>query len=126
MRAGMIVWVEIPVRDLQRSADFYTELFGWSFEPDEERNRWIFAPPGGGTMGAITTGRMASPGGVRFGVAVDDLRVTSDAAIRLGGGPSGQTVQSEVGRGADVIDPDGNHFWVYELKLGGRTPEATQ
>jgi predicted enzyme related to lactoylglutathione lyase len=131
MREGTIVWVEIPVRDLERAADFYAGLFGWSFEPDEEHHRWIFAPPGRGAMGAITTARPVIRGGVKIGVAVESVRFSSNVAIELGGAPTSE-VADAVGKAADVVDPDGNHLWLYQADfsspvLGEDSPaEGTQ
>jgi predicted enzyme related to lactoylglutathione lyase len=114
MRQGTIVWVEIPVRDLRRSADFYAALFGWSFEPDVKNIEWIFTPPGRGAMGAITTRRPIGPGGARIGVAVDDVQSTANRAIALGGAPTSEPVTPTVGRAVDLVDPDGNHLWLYQ------------
>jgi predicted enzyme related to lactoylglutathione lyase len=114
MRHGTIVWVEISVRDLRRAADFYSGLFGWPFEPDEANHRWIFAPPGRGAMGAVTTARSPGAGGVKIAVAVDDVDVAVRRAIELGGGVTGEAVNPTVGKARDVVDPDGNHIWLYQ------------
>ena len=86
MRSGAIIFVEIPVRDLARAADFYAGLFGWSFEDDENVEGWHFTPGSGGPMGRIVTSRPAGVGGVRFTVAVADIAGTTSRAIALGGG----------------------------------------
>ena len=117
MRPGTIVFVELPVRDLARAADFYAGLFGWSFEEDKEnRNRWVFTPSGMGAMGAITTERPAGPGGARIAVAVDDARGAATRSIMLGGGP-GETVTTDIATYVDIVDPDGNHIWAYQGRL---------
>lgn len=117
MRHGTIVFVEIPVRNLERAADFYAGIFGWSFEEDERNpRRWLFTPGGRGAMGAITTARAVVPG-VRICVAVDSVVFASNVAIELGGGVCGDTPQSEIGKPAELVDPDGNHLWIFEGKL---------
>jgi predicted enzyme related to lactoylglutathione lyase len=118
VRHGSIVFVELPVRDLARAADFYTALFGWQFEPDDtNRHRWLFTPAGMGAMGAITTERAPGPGGARLAVSVHNFRHTVDRVIQLGGGAQG-VVTSDLGTHVEIIDPDGNHLWAFESKLG--------
>jgi uncharacterized protein len=125
MRQGTIVWVDIPVRNLERAADFYAGLFGWSFEPDEEHSRWVFAPPGRGAMGAITTARPVGTGGVKIGVAVESVRFSANVAIELGGGPTGEVADTTVGKAVDIVDLDGNHLWLYEPELSPAAGEDT-
>jgi predicted enzyme related to lactoylglutathione lyase len=117
MRQGTIVFVEIPVRDLARAADFYAGLFGWSFFDEHEPNRWLFTPGGRGAMGAITTARPAGTGGVVISVSVDDVSATVDRAIALGGGPTGDVREGAAGRRTEIVDPDGNHFHVFSSAL---------
>jgi predicted enzyme related to lactoylglutathione lyase len=116
MRHGTIVWVEIPVRDLRHAADFYAGLFGWSFEPDEDNRRWIFAPPGRGAMGSITTSLPTGSGGVRIIVEVDNAQSAAHRAISLGGGATSESRTTAVGKSVDVVDPDGNHLWLYQAE----------
>ncbi len=117
MRQGTIVFVEIPVRDLKRAADFYAGLFGWSFYNEHEPDRWLFTPGGRGAMGAITTSRPAGTGGIVISVSVDDVTLTVDRAIALGGGPTGDVREGTAGRRTEIIDPDGNHFIVFSSAL---------
>jgi predicted enzyme related to lactoylglutathione lyase len=117
VRHGTIVWVEIPATDLQSAADFYSAVFDWSFEPDPASDRWLFAPPGRGAMGALTTRRRAGTSGVKIGIAVDDLQAAVDRALDLGGGASSEPASTTVGKGAEIIDPSGNHLWVYQHEI---------
>jgi uncharacterized protein len=117
MRQGTIVFVEIPVRDLSRAADFYAGLFGWSFYDEHEPNRWLFTPGGRGAMGAITTARQPGVGGVVISVSVDDVTETVNRAISLGGGPTGDVRDTGAGRRTEIVDPDGNHFVVFSSAL---------
>ena len=122
MRPGTIVFVELPVRDLARAADFYAGLFGWSFEEDPaNHNRWVFTPAWTGAMGAITTERPAGGGGAKIAVAVDSVRTIATRAIQLGGGP-GEIVTTDIGTYLNIVDPDGNHLWAYQGKLA-RMPD---
>ena len=117
MRPGTIVFVELPVRDLARAADFYAGLFGWSFEEDPANpRRWVFTPAELGAMGAITTERPAGPGGAKIAISVDNAQSTAVRAIQLGGGP-GQVVTTDIATFVDIVDPDGNHLWAYQGRL---------
>jgi len=119
VRHGSIMFVEIPVRDLSRAADFYAALFGWSFLPAHEPDRWFFIP-GKGAMGAITTSRPSGVTGTHLAVAVEDVAATTDRVIELGGGVTAVEETDAMGYGAELIDPDGNHFWVFERRINRR------
>lgn len=124
MSTGSIAFVEIPVRQLQRAADFYAGVFGWSFEQDDAANAWFFTTPGRGPMGSITTARSPARDGIRIVVAVDDVRAATQRAIALGGGTgdleAAGSVSPDVGEFRLLIDPDGNRFVVYRGTLGRR------
>jgi predicted enzyme related to lactoylglutathione lyase len=118
VRTGAIIFVEIPVRDLARAADFYAGMFGWSFEEDSAEG-WFFAPGAGGPMGRITTGRPGGLEGIRFTVAVADVARSTSRAIALGGGtaPLQTSFASDVGDFAMLVDPDGNRFGIFHGTL---------
>ncbi len=120
MQHGSIIFVEIPVRDLARSADFYAGLFGWSFLPAHEQDRWLLTPCGRGAMGAITTSRASGVTGTHLAIAVHDVQGTANLAIALGGGVTTIEEQASMGYGAELIDPDGNHFWIFERRVSLR------
>jgi predicted enzyme related to lactoylglutathione lyase len=68
-------------------------------------------------MGAITTSRPSGVVGTHLAVAVDDVARTTDLVIRLGGGVTTVEHRASMGYGAELIDPDGNHFWVFERRV---------
>jgi uncharacterized protein len=118
VRTGAIIFVEIPVRNLARAADFYAGMFGWSFEDDSESD-WFFAPGAGGPMGRITTSRPCGAEGIRFTVAVSNVATATSRAIALGGGTAGSPRSSanDVGDFALLVDPDGNRFGIFQGKF---------
>ena len=122
MRIGSITFIQIPVRDLTRAADFYAGVFGWSFEHDEPSSSWNFTTPGGGPMGAITTVRPPARDGLRIVVAVDDIAAAVDRAIAHGGGATdSETAASpDIGEGKLLIDPDGNRLFIFHATMGRR------
>ena len=124
MRPGTIIFVEIPVRDLQRSANFYASLFGWTFEEDPVNpQRWLFTPAGSGAMGRITTERPVGTGGTRLTIAVDNVPATAARVVDLGGAPVATIVQ-DVGTGVEIVDPDGNHLWAFSSTLTSSRAKA--
>jgi predicted enzyme related to lactoylglutathione lyase len=122
VRTGSITFIEIPVRDLARAANFYAGVFGWSFEHDEQASSWNFTTPGVGPMGAITTDRSPARDGVRFVVAVDDISVAVRRAIEHGGGTtdSETSASADIGEGKLLIDPDGNRLLIFHATMGRR------
>jgi predicted enzyme related to lactoylglutathione lyase len=118
VRTGAIIFVEIPVRNLERAADFYAAMFGWSFE-DGSDSDWLFASGSGGPMGRITTSRPCGLEGIRFTVAVSDIERATSRAIALGGGTVAGSASSvaDVGDFALLVDPDGNRFGIFHGNL---------
>ena len=122
MKTGSITFIQIPVRDLTRAADFYAGVFGWSFEHDEHTTSWNFTTPGSGPMGAITTDRAPARDGLRIVVAVDDISRAVRRAIALGGGvtDTDSSASADIGEGRLLIDPDGNRLFIFHATMGRR------
>ena len=120
MKTGSITFIQIPVRDLTRAADFYAGVFGWSFEHDEHATSWNFTTPGRGPMGAITTERAPARDGLRIVVAVDDIPRAVSRAIALGGGATDSATSADIGEGRLLIDPDGNRLFIFHATMGRR------
>jgi uncharacterized protein len=122
MRTGSITFIQIPVRDLTRAADFYAGVFGWSFEHDEQATSWFFTTPGAGPMGAITTDRPPARDGVRIVVVVDDISVAVRRAIAHGGGTTDAetSASADIGESKLLIDPDGNRLFIFHATMGRR------
>jgi predicted enzyme related to lactoylglutathione lyase len=122
VRTGSITFVQIPVRDLTRAADFYAGVFGWSFEHDERATSWFFTTPGAGPMGAITTDRPPARDGLRIVVAVDDISAAVRRAIAHGGGTTDTetSASADIGEGKLLIDPDGNRLFIFHATMGRR------
>jgi predicted enzyme related to lactoylglutathione lyase len=120
VKTGAITFIEIPVRDLNRAADFYAGVFGWSFEHDDKATSWFFTTPGTGPMGAITTNRPPARDGLRIVVAVDDVSAAARRAIAHGGGTTDiePSVSTDIGEFKLLIDPDGNRLFIFHGTLG--------
>jgi predicted enzyme related to lactoylglutathione lyase len=82
---GKICYIEIPATDNERSADFYTKVFGWTTRKRGDRHL-AFDDTTGQVSGTWVTGRPPSPApGVLIYIMVDDIDVTIDAILANGG-----------------------------------------
>lgn len=93
--AGELSFFELGVEDPERARAFYSELFGWTFEPG----------PGG--SGGFSIGTPNTPGGVHGSDAgggpyvffrVDDLDAAKDRVTALGG-----SIETDLGEDADSV-----------------------
>ncbi len=109
-----IVHIEISASDLDASAKFYKELFGWKMTPMPEMNYMIFDPgvsPGGG----FTPVSEEYPAGtVLIYIASDDIEVDLARVNSLGGKVlRSRTEIPGVGWFGIFNDPVGNRIALY-------------
>ncbi len=111
---GKICYLEIPAADIDRSADFYTAVFGW-----ETRRR------GDGSLafddnvqqvsGVWVTGRAPSPeAGLLIYIMVADAQETVDAIISNGGVITQPVSTDSPNITARFRDPFGNVLGIFE------------
>jgi hypothetical protein len=111
---GKICYIEIPAVDIERSADFYTKVFGWSTRKRGD-GHLAFDDTTGQVSGTWVTGRPPSPApGLLIYIMVDDVNVTIDAIVANGG-----EIVQPVGADAPEItarfrDPGGNVLGLYQ------------
>jgi len=111
---GKICYVEIPTGDVEASAAFYREVFGWSIRTRGDGST-AFDDTTGQVSGAFVTGRpaMSRPGPLVY-VMVDD----AEAACRAVTDAGGEIVQAIGGDRGEVTarfrDPGGNVFGIYQ------------
>jgi predicted enzyme related to lactoylglutathione lyase len=111
---GKICYIEIPATDIERSADFYTKVFGWSTRK-RGGGHLAFDDTTGQVSGTWVTGRPASPTpGLLVYIMVDDVNVTIEAITANGG-----EIVQPVGADAPEItarfrDPGGNVLGLYQ------------
>ena len=111
---GKICYVEMPAQDVQRSAEFYAEAFGWKTRKRGDGSL-AFDDGVGEVSGTWVRGRKPSgePGLLLY-IMVDDM-TASLAAVRAAGGE----IVQEVGADAPEItarfrDPGGNVLGLYQ------------
>lgn len=110
-----IVHIEFPSRNLEESASFYSEAFGWKTQSVPEFNYAMFDAVGGPGGGFNPLGEVASkPGDVFVYIQTEDIEETLAKIESLGG----KTVQSKteipgMGWFAFFTDPTGNRVGLY-------------
>jgi uncharacterized protein len=111
---GKICYIEMPATDIQRSADFYTKVFGWRIRQRGDGHT-AFDDTTGEVSGTWVLGRKASsePGLLLY-IMVDSVAATIDAVIAHGG-----KIVQPLGVDAPEItarfrDPGGNVLGLYQ------------
>ena len=111
---GKICYIEMPAADIQRSADFYTKVFGWNVRRRGD-GATAFDDTTGQVSGAWVAGRPPSQApGLLVYIMVDSAAATLDAIVAHGGG-----VVQGIGADAPEItarfrDPGGNVLGIYQ------------
>jgi predicted enzyme related to lactoylglutathione lyase len=111
---GKICYIEIPATDIQRSAEFYKNVFGWQIRQRGDGNT-AFDDAIGEVSGAWVLGRPpATEPGLLIYIMVDSVAKTVDAVIANGG-----EIAQPLGADAPEItvrlrDPAGNIIGLYQ------------
>ena len=111
---GKICYMEMPAVNIQRSADFYSKVFGWRIRPRKD------GPPSfddttGEVSGRWVTGRPPSPQpGLLIYIMVDSVADTIKSVLAHGG----EIVQAIGGDAPEITarfrDPAGNVLGLYQ------------
>jgi predicted enzyme related to lactoylglutathione lyase len=112
---GKICYIEIPTNDVDKSAAFYTEAFGWQVRTRGDGER-AFDDATGAVSGTWVKNRpiMRDPGMVTY-VMVDSISETSRKIAERGG--EIVTGETPIGGGASFAlfrDPAGNVLGLYQ------------
>lgn len=107
---GKICYVEIPAKDIQKSADFYAKVFGWKIKKRGDGST-AFDDPVGGVSGAWVLERpvTAKPGLLVY-IMVDSISKTTESIVREGGAIM-RVHTTEI---AHFRDPAGNIVGLYQ------------
>jgi predicted enzyme related to lactoylglutathione lyase len=116
MPDGKICYVEIPATDVDASAAFYAEVFGWKSRVRGDGHR-AFDDTTGAVSGTWVLGRPPSrePGMLTY-VMVDSIEATLKKVSAVGGRVATPlTALSGAGDGfATFVDPAGNVIGLYQ------------
>ncbi len=119
--ANSVVWMEIPVRDIDRGMAFYDSVFNYQLTKDENgpNPMAIFPTNGqGGVTGHLYPGEPSRPGiGPTIHLAVPDtLEATAIRCEKAGGTIKSEPIPLPMGRFQYALDPDGNSIGLFEAK----------
>lgn len=116
--ADGIVHIDIPVKDLDATPEFYAKVFDWELTPMPEQDYVLFTADGGGISGGFTkVGGIHQPGGCIGYIQVDNLESAMETIVKNGG--QSQMERQEVGDAgwfALFSDPEGNHMGLWEIR----------
>lgn len=115
MPNGKICYLEIPAKDVEASAGFYTKIFGWKTRVRGDGHT-AFDDTTGAVSGSWVLGRKPSrePGVLAY-VMVDDIDATLKRIVTGGGQIA--TPAKALGPGdafATFVDPAGNLLGLYQ------------
>jgi predicted enzyme related to lactoylglutathione lyase len=132
MKKNPVVHFEIYADDPEKLAHFYSSLFDWSFEPvpgmDYQMVKTVDTDAKGTPQqgGGINGGLVKRPAGYGVNapvnyVNVDALDVAVKRAQDLGAKVTrGRTAVPGMGWFAMLLDPQGNHFAMWEQDAGAQ------
>jgi uncharacterized protein len=112
---GKICYLQIPADDVDASARFYSEIFGWELRRHDD-GTLAFDDTVGGVSGMWVTNRKPWPGepGLLVDIMVDNAEETL-AAIVARGGEIAQPIGWEAPEITAVFrDPAGNLLGIYQ------------
>lgn len=93
MAHGKICYIELPAIDAQKSADFYSQIFGWKIR--ERGDGAIAFDSNGDVSGSFDLDKKAVPHpGFIVSIMVDDIRAT---------------IERITAYGCEIVDPLGFH-----------------
>ena len=110
---GKVCYLEIPSADVERSADFYGNVFGWVTRRRGD-GALAFDDTTGEVSGAWVLGRAPAEPGLLVYIWVDDAAAAVDAIVAHGG-----EIVQPIGVDAPEItarfrDPAGNVLGIYQ------------
>ncbi|SDX23267.1 hypothetical protein SAMN05421504_102751 [Amycolatopsis xylanica] len=114
---GSVTWFQIGSADPAATKGFYSEMFDWSFEADDDlegRYQLATTPGASHPTGGIFDTRGEFPNHAIFFVLVEDTHKAVAEAEKLGAKVLVPPTTSPKGLVfADLEDPQGNHFGVF-------------
>jgi predicted enzyme related to lactoylglutathione lyase len=111
----LINWIDVATPNPQASRDFFSNVFGWQFEPSPMMPDYHIFNAGGGPMGAIH-GYMQDGPRMIFYVHAPDIGAKIAEVEATGGKVVSPKIfiNENVGHIAHVADPNGNVFGLWE------------
>ncbi len=117
-------WIEVRTNDVESTAYFYEQLFGWTITAKETADGfavWLFDTGNEPRIenlrrGGIWLRPQGEPLGLVVYVLVEDIETMLNKVTQLGGKVVGRKISLGGGYGAFFQDPSGNMLGLYEEK----------
>lgn len=114
MAQPLIAHIEIPTTNLEKSKDFFAQLFEWEFKPFG-RGYLLFNTHQGITVGLKQVDKISNGNTTIFHVLVDEIEDVIKKAKELNGElVRGKTVIPAFGWYALISDNEGNTIGLYQ------------
>jgi predicted enzyme related to lactoylglutathione lyase len=111
---GALVWNELQSADLDASAAFYGDLFGWQMEPFEGvQDRYLSITNAGANNGGMRELTPPTPPSWLTYFGVDDVDEALAKVDELGGTKLAGPIDIGIAKIAVVADPQGGVFALY-------------
>jgi predicted enzyme related to lactoylglutathione lyase len=125
---GKVVWRDLITPDAALSGKFYSELFGWSFEPVEDSGYSLIRHKGvliGGMVDADKLGKSPRSSLWLSAISVEDTKAAVDRAKKAGGRVERKS-SSIPDRGQAAVIEDVEGALVQIIKTSGGDPVDTE
>jgi len=119
--SNLVIHFEIHVRDAQRAAAFYSEVFGWDItRPEPEQAYWLAktGPDSERGINGAFVKRTNEIDAVINTISVDDLKTSIMKVRELGGEIVREVIIDGVGQFAYCRDCEGNLFGMLQPLAG--------
>jgi predicted enzyme related to lactoylglutathione lyase len=111
---GALVWNEAAVDDPDKAREFYSSVFGFTFEEFPDMGGYTTFKTDGGSLGGLTGHQPGSPKGWTTSFSVDSADRAVEAVEKGGGKVTSPVQEMSFGRFATVEDPWGAPFSVMQ------------
>jgi uncharacterized protein len=114
---GALTWNELQSPDLDASASFYSQLFGWEYEEMPGEERYLVIKNAGANNGGMRALTPPAPPSWLTYFAVADLDASLAKLRELGGSVFAGPIDIGMAKIAVVADPQGAVFTLYAGEL---------
>jgi uncharacterized protein len=115
---GSLCWADLSTPDQSKAASFYESLFGWVFDPGEDKSGYLHIKNGDHYIGGIPPAQYRDPNTPPHWLAyieVENCDRSTEKAKQLGAKVYfGPMTMEKVGRWSAVADPQGAVFALFE------------